>query len=116
LPPGMRRNTHCTRSWVCPRACLDGCRKSPRTGIRSPDRPACSESLYRLPNPAPLLVKWMQWRWCVFASDSVCDIGNGLNWRLVWTGCWGSEGWRGNMMGKNCMARNYMICLCKCVV
>ena len=32
-----------------PRASLDGCGKSrPPTGIRSPDRPARSESLYRL--------------------------------------------------------------------
>ena len=31
-----------------PRAGLDGCGKSPLTGIRSPDRPACSQSLYRL--------------------------------------------------------------------
>ena len=32
---------------MCPRAGLDGCGKSPPTGIRSPDRPARSESLYR---------------------------------------------------------------------
>ena len=31
-----------------PRAGLDGCGKSRPTGIRSPDRPARSESLYRL--------------------------------------------------------------------
>ena len=42
--------THCTRGWVGPRAGLDGCGKSrpPPTGIRSPDRPARRESLYRL--------------------------------------------------------------------
>ena len=35
-----------------PRASLDGCGKSgPPTGIRSPDRPARSESLYRLSYP-----------------------------------------------------------------
>ena len=36
-----------------PMAGLDGCRKSrpPPTGIRSPDRPARSESLYRLRYP-----------------------------------------------------------------
>jgi hypothetical protein len=37
---------------VGPRAGLDGCRKSgPPTGILSPDRPARSESLYRLSYP-----------------------------------------------------------------
>ena len=37
-----------------PRAGLDGCGKSrPTTGIRSPDRPASSESLYRLSNRGP---------------------------------------------------------------
>ena len=36
-----------------PRAGLDGCRKSPPpTGIRSPDGPACNQSLYRLSYPA----------------------------------------------------------------
>jgi hypothetical protein len=45
---------HCTVSWVCPRAGLDGCGKSrPPNGIRSPDRPARSESLYRLSHPGP---------------------------------------------------------------
>ena len=40
-----------------PRAGLDGCGKSrPPTGIRSPDRPARSESLYRLSYPGPILV------------------------------------------------------------
>ena len=35
-----------------PRAGLDMCGKSRPTGIRSPDRPACSQSLYRLRYPA----------------------------------------------------------------
>jgi hypothetical protein len=34
-----------------PRAGLDGCGKSRLTGIRSPDRPARSESLYLLSYP-----------------------------------------------------------------
>ena len=39
--------------WVGPRAGLDECgiAPPPPTGIRSPDRPARSESLYRLRNP-----------------------------------------------------------------
>ena len=40
--------THCTGGWVGPRASLDRCGKSRPTGIRSPERPACSQSLYRL--------------------------------------------------------------------
>jgi hypothetical protein len=44
---------HCIGGRVGPRASLDGCGKSrpPPTGIRSPDRPALSESLYRLGHP-----------------------------------------------------------------
>ena len=50
LYPRERPGTHYTGGWVGPRARLDGCGKSrpPPTGNRSPDRPAHSESLYRL--------------------------------------------------------------------
>jgi hypothetical protein len=48
LPPGKRPGTHCIGGRVGPRAGLDGCEKSRPTGIRSPDRPASSESPYRL--------------------------------------------------------------------
>jgi hypothetical protein len=55
LPPGKRPGTHCTGGWVGPRAGMGGCGKSrPPTGIRSPDRPARSESLYRLSYRGPL--------------------------------------------------------------
>jgi hypothetical protein len=37
---------------VGPRSCLDRCRKSRPTGIRSPDSPVRSQSLYRLRYPA----------------------------------------------------------------
>ena len=53
LPPGKRSGTHCIGCWVGLRAGLDGCGKSRPTGIRSPDRPARSESLYRLSYPGP---------------------------------------------------------------
>jgi len=43
--PRERPGTHCTGGWVGPRAVLDRCRKSCPTGIRSPDRPARSQSL-----------------------------------------------------------------------
>ena len=53
LYPRERPGTHCTRGSVGHRAGLDRCGKSrPPTGIRSPDRPARSQSLYRLPYPA----------------------------------------------------------------
>ena len=58
LLPRERSGTHCTGAWVSPRAGLDRCGKSrPTTGIRSPDRPVRSESLYRLSYPS-LTVKW----------------------------------------------------------
>jgi hypothetical protein len=54
--PWERPGTHCTGGWVGPRAGLDRCGNFlPPTGTRSPDRPASSESLYRLGYPDPLL-------------------------------------------------------------
>jgi hypothetical protein len=50
-----RPGTHCIGGWVGPMAGLDGCGKSRPTGIRSPDHPARSESLYRLRYPDPCL-------------------------------------------------------------
>jgi hypothetical protein len=53
LYPWERPSTHCIEDWEGPRAGLDGCGKSRLTGIRSPDRPARKESLYRLSYPGP---------------------------------------------------------------
>ena len=53
LPPGMRPGTHCIEGWVGHRAGLDGRGKFAPTGIPSPDRPARSESLYRLSYRGP---------------------------------------------------------------
>jgi hypothetical protein len=52
LYPRKRPGTHYTGGWVGPRAGLDRCGKSRPTGIRSPDRPARSQLLYRLSYPA----------------------------------------------------------------
>jgi hypothetical protein len=53
LYPRERPGTHCTGGWVGPTAGLDRWGKyRPPTGIRSPDRPARSKSLYRLSYPA----------------------------------------------------------------
>jgi hypothetical protein len=55
LYPQERPGIHCTGGWVGVRAGLDVCEKSPSpTRIRSPDRPARSQSLYRLSYPAPM--------------------------------------------------------------
>ena len=45
--PREKSGTHCIGGWLGPRAGLDGCGRSrpPPTGIRTPDRPARSESL-----------------------------------------------------------------------
>ena len=48
LYPWKRPGTHSTRGWVGFRADLDRCWKFRPTRIRSSDRPARSESLYRL--------------------------------------------------------------------
>jgi hypothetical protein len=53
LYPQERPGTHCIGGWVDPKAGLDGAEKLAHTGIRSPDRPARSELLYRLSYPGP---------------------------------------------------------------
>jgi hypothetical protein len=72
LSPGKRLGTHCIGGWVGPRASLDGCGNSspPAPGIRSPDRPARSESLYRLsyPGPRPLHVTKLTIFWATFTK------------------------------------------------
>jgi hypothetical protein len=45
-PPENRPRTHCTGGFVGLKAGLDGCGRIAFSGIRSPDRPARSESLY----------------------------------------------------------------------
>ena len=53
LSPGQRPATLCTKGWVDLGAGLNGSGKSRPTGVRTPDPPASSESLYRLPYPGP---------------------------------------------------------------
>jgi len=52
LYPQERPGTHFTRGWVDLRAGLEGAGNLVPTGIRFPDRLACSQSLYRLSYPA----------------------------------------------------------------
>jgi len=49
--PLERTGNHYTGGWVDSRVGLDDCGKSRPTGIRSPDLPPRSESLYRLRYP-----------------------------------------------------------------
>jgi len=51
LYPRERPVTHCIGGWVGLRAGLAGAENISPAGIRFPDRPACSESLYRLRYP-----------------------------------------------------------------
>ena len=51
-----RPGTHCTGAGWGPEPVWTGAKNLALTGIRSPDRPACSESLYRLSYPSPLYI------------------------------------------------------------
>jgi hypothetical protein len=51
--PRERSGSHCLRGLMGPRAGLDGVENLASTGIRSPDCPARSQSLYRLSYPGP---------------------------------------------------------------
>jgi hypothetical protein len=66
--PRERPGTHCTGGWVDPRAGLGRCGKSRPTGIRSPDRPARSQSLYRLSYPAHV-TDWTKYNTGQFSSE-----------------------------------------------
>jgi len=71
--PGERPGTHCTRGWVGPRAGPDSCGKCRPTGIRSQERPARSQSLYRLSYPAHFIIEAQhQCSWTF--SSSECNM------------------------------------------
>ena len=53
LYPRETPGTHFIGRWVGPRASLEGAENLSPTGIRSPDRPARTELLYRLSYPGP---------------------------------------------------------------
>ena len=48
--------THCIGGWVAPGPVCTGAENLAPTGIRSPDLPTRSESLYQLSYPGPLIV------------------------------------------------------------
>ena len=73
-----------------PRAGLDVCGKSPPplTGIRSPDSPIRSESLYRLSYSGPQLIAILKKQRFVFVLSSgnlffsfVCDKDISVKWK-----------------------------------
>ena len=66
LYPPERPGTHCIGRWVGPRAGLDRRGKSTPTGIRSPERPVRSESLYRLSYRGPQINKDMAFKYLLF--------------------------------------------------
>ena len=71
--PRERPGTHCTEGWVGPRAGLDGGKSRP-TGIRSPDRPAHSQSLYRLSYPAYRNMKVLVWINCRLSPIQTSEL------------------------------------------
>ena len=56
LPP-ERPGTHCVGGWVGPISVWVGAENFAPIGIRSPDRSARSQSLYRLRYPCPIVLK-----------------------------------------------------------
>ena len=59
---------------MVPMTLLERCEKSrPLTGIRSPDRPASSESLYRLSYPGPQFI-FRIFRVCFTATSATRDV------------------------------------------
>jgi hypothetical protein len=59
---------------VGPRAGLDGCGNISFTGIRSPDRPARSESVYRLSYPGPRKVRITGIKTTIFKAHNLCKF------------------------------------------
>ena len=78
--PRERPGTHCTGGWVGLRTGLDWCGKSRPTGIRSPDRPARRQSLYRLNYPGICLVYRLKY---ISRGSSLQPMLSSHNW-LLW--------------------------------
>jgi hypothetical protein len=73
LYPRQRPGTHFTGSWVGLRAGLDRCGKSRPTGIRSPERAAHRQSLYRLRYP-PHRFHVHTWINILFSGNTQGDV------------------------------------------
>ena len=81
LYPWERPGTHCIGGWVGPRAGLDGCGKSRPHRDSISDRPARSESLYRLSYPGPFSDKYKLHKYSVGRTYS-CWMLN--CWCITW--------------------------------
>ena len=90
-----RLGTHCTGGLVGPRASLDGGKSRP-TGIRSPDRPACSSVAIPTELPGPrrwqdnikmdikYICMWLWLKWLIMEpSYRICVI-SGFPPRSIW--------------------------------
>jgi hypothetical protein len=79
LPPGMKAGTQC-RGWSPGPVCMGAENLAPPTGIRSPDRPASSESLYRLNYTGPH--RYFIWQ-ILFPTSSRCAFWRSAEWALL---------------------------------
>jgi hypothetical protein len=70
LPPEKSRYPLYRRLDGPPRPVWTGAENLAPTGIRSPDRPARSQSLYRLRYPAHIWQRAVSEIWCVFKKNS----------------------------------------------
>ena len=74
LYPQQRPGIHCIGGWVGPRAGLNGYGKSASTWIRSPDRPARSESLYRLSYRSPCLLSVVWYKFTNISEEYITVV------------------------------------------
>jgi hypothetical protein len=79
LYPREVPGTHCTGGWVASGPVWTCAKNLAPTGIRSPDRPARSQSLYRLSYPGP----HDDWYKCETGSSHCSE----LNHSAVWYNC-----------------------------
>ena len=84
LPPGKTRYPLYSRLGGAPGPFWKGAENLAPNGIRSPDRPARSESLYRLSYPGPLLRQYN--KQYISLKSVILNIRNNhflLNWRVL---------------------------------
>ena len=84
LYPRERPGTHFTGGWVGPMAGLDRFGESLPTGIRSPDRPARSQPLYRLNYPTHSALVPIRHLFHMAHSQNQCTNSDKLRFRSVY--------------------------------
>ena len=102
LYPRERTGTHLQQARWAPGPVWTGAENLAHTGIRSPNRPARSESLYRLSYPGPRRerrtpLKWTvaSFPWACYKIAAVMEWGHcivcfriNVTWRVLWNGIW----------------------------